>query len=505
MIGKKDRRRMLFVVLLFSALCLWTQGMDKSIWIDEYSSIAVVSSEDFLSALRSYDHPPLYFSILKLWSLISMDPSFLRIPSIAFLFAAMVLLVRNGERAKRGAGLLAGLLFVALPSILGSGLEIRNYALFLLEATAILYAFQKILSAPDRVSGYIVLAVAFSFAVLTHLLSVLLIPASLIFLFAHSSFGKNIRWKSLLSAVAVPLLLFAIVFLFFLESDSFSKDWWMPAPDLHVIRFSVHSLVGPFWHNWFITNLFPHAEQSGFPWPMYMLLAAGGIALLLLARIRVLIPYFAVVAGFLLLVILQSLLFVPILGERTLIVVIPFVVLGIAHAVMTIKTKTVRKVFVFAAIVFTFGYAIDWLDGRCDVSKEDWKAAAALLPEQVRDSDQLIFSPDHARGPISFYHPEMDLVFYPNLRCSTDHNPLRDFLETGFRTLDGRGVRRIFIVIREAHFPKSYADVLSGLDDGLSERQWRREVMTEDNGVIVLRYERSHPAAAEVSSDDIEM
>ena len=63
----------LAVLVVLSALALRLIGLSKGIWLDEWLSIRTSGSADLMGALRSYDHPPLYFVLLRAWSILGSD------------------------------------------------------------------------------------------------------------------------------------------------------------------------------------------------------------------------------------------------------------------------------------------------------------------------------------------------------------------------------------------------------------------------------------------------
>src|ERR1700687_2056703 len=82
-----------FAILALAAM-LRLLGLNKGIWLDEFSSISIAQADPFWPALASYDHPPLYFLLLRGWCSVNNAESFLRLPSVLCGVATVIVLMR---------------------------------------------------------------------------------------------------------------------------------------------------------------------------------------------------------------------------------------------------------------------------------------------------------------------------------------------------------------------------------------------------------------------------
>jgi hypothetical protein len=81
----KQIYRYMTVALLAIAPGLRLRGLDEGIWVDEWRSIYMSQGGrllETLTKLRGYDHPPLYYMILHLWSQVGNNKVFLRLPPV---------------------------------------------------------------------------------------------------------------------------------------------------------------------------------------------------------------------------------------------------------------------------------------------------------------------------------------------------------------------------------------------------------------------------------------
>jgi hypothetical protein len=175
-----------FMAILILAAALRLMGLSKGIWLDEASSIDLITRTDFLAGLRNYDHPPLYFAMLRLWATINAGEPFLRLLSVGLSLGMVITVMRWLRRYSDVASLLGGFLCATMPVMLEYAHEIRNYALLLWGTALAFYFAERILRQPDRWLGYIGLTVSLTVVVTTHLVGVLLLPAVGVFMGAYS-------------------------------------------------------------------------------------------------------------------------------------------------------------------------------------------------------------------------------------------------------------------------------------------------------------------------------
>jgi uncharacterized membrane protein len=131
------------LIILFALETIFLSGLNKSIWLDEAYSLALIrhSWKDLVSITAADVHPPLYYFILKAFSIISGSSIFaMKLVSIIpeILTVVFSFLFFNKKFGAKTAVLLL-LSIMASKSILYYGIEIRMYswALFFVTMAAI--------------------------------------------------------------------------------------------------------------------------------------------------------------------------------------------------------------------------------------------------------------------------------------------------------------------------------------------------------------------------------
>jgi mannosyltransferase len=145
--------------LVVLALGLGCFRLDRNdIWFDESVSyfFARISDLDFFKAiLREDTHGPLYYGLLKLWTLLwGEGPWAGRLPSVMCAAGTVWVVANLGARVfGRAVGLAAGLLVAQCPFHLFYAQEIRFYSFVELLASLQVYCFLGLLAPPQDLGG----------------------------------------------------------------------------------------------------------------------------------------------------------------------------------------------------------------------------------------------------------------------------------------------------------------------------------------------------------------
>lgn len=272
-----------FMAILILAAALRLMGLGKGIWLDEASSIDLITRTDFWAGLRDYDHPPLYFAMLRLWATVNASEPFLRLLSVG-LSLGMIITVMSWLRLYSDvASLLTGFLCATMPVMLEYAHEIRSYALLLWGTALAFYFAERILRQPNRWPGYIGLTFSLTVVVATHLVGVLLLPAVGVFMSAFSIIqarpfqmpgnpydnsepgkisgistvgqhevpaSQSQPWsplRRLLPVFALPTITFLYLFFVFLPNHLQQRtidSWWMPSASIPQVLKTFKHLSG---------------------------------------------------------------------------------------------------------------------------------------------------------------------------------------------------------------------------------------------------------------------
>ena len=211
------RQNKTIILLLVLALILRLIAINQSLWLDE--AIGAVAVRDLSysglinSFLRSDNHPPLYYLMLKAWSgLFGYSELSLRMPSVIFGVSTVYFVYLIGKRisAKRSVAVLAALLLATSPFHIYYSQEARMYALTGLFASMAVYTFLFLMEKKAGASYWIL----FSFSI-TILLFSDYVPVFLIPVFWLVGFVKKMgsKWWGKFVMAHIPLLAIGMVWL----------------------------------------------------------------------------------------------------------------------------------------------------------------------------------------------------------------------------------------------------------------------------------------------------
>jgi 4-amino-4-deoxy-L-arabinose transferase-like glycosyltransferase len=461
----------LTIVLLLAGLILRLMGLNKGIWVDEWSSIYISQAGgilDTLARLRHYDHPPIYYMMLHLWSQLGNSEFFLRLPSvfmgIGTVFVAMMWLRLYSSLAS----VLMGVLLGAAPMLLRYSQEIRDYPLLLL-ATSLTFLFASIMkNKPEKTSGYIGLGLSLALAVATHLVGVFLVLPVCAFLYTLPSQGNGVRWSKVVLSLSIPIGTFLFLYFFFLLNLNKSSDWWVPQISPSTIALTASGLFG----------------LSTFPWPWIAERAAivalpfFAIALAFGDR-RSSIPFLFAAITYWLQIIAYSILITPILLDRVLLPsLIPLAGFA-AIQIASTRRKSLRTALIAACIVLSLASALDWAIRRSWEPIEPWKQMSSLLESHWTGNGLLIFYPDYCAGPVQYYFTRLRLAPTLEVRPRTQEEELGPLISSRVNPLNWSPVEpHVFLIVRYDTDTSKDTDTLLNLLNDLREQISRRFSLT---------------------------
>jgi hypothetical protein len=469
-----DKRFYLYLTVgvLLTALSLRLIGLDKGIWVDEWSSIYVSQGGgllETLTKLRNYDHPPLYYVILHLWSKLGDSEVFLRLPSvfmgIGTVFVAMMWLRLYSNLAS----VLMGILLGAAPMLLRYSQEIRDYPLLLL-ATSLTFLFaSRIVIQPETSSkNYFGLGFSLTLAVATHLVAIFLILPVCAFLYTLPSGGKGVRWSKVVSTLAFPIGTFLLLYSVFLLNLDKSSDWWVPQISSSTVALTGSSLFG----------------LSMFPWPWAVeravIVALPFFAIgLAFGEWRSSGPFIVAALIYWMQITIYSVAITPIFLDRVLLPgLIPlagFVALQIAST----NRKVVRTVSIATCISLGLASGLNWAIQRSWEPVEPWKQMSALLESQWQENSLVVFYPDYCAGPVEYYSTRLQSVKALQIRPRTGEKDLAKCVSSSVGSLDENPLKpHVFLVVRYDTDTSKDTKTLLRLLSTLKERISRRFTLT---------------------------
>ena len=215
----------LMIMILGGLLRIFDLG-SKSFWGDElvsiFHSIDIVDIKSFFTSHRGNAHPPLYFLLLKFWSIGGNDEYYLRLLSVLFgTLAIPITYLLGKEFFKTKASILAAFLVAISPFLLRFDREVRMYPLFVFLSIISIIFFVKALrhNQSKYWIGYVIVTILNTY---THYHAFLIIASMWLFYFVRFRTYNLLLKKALLSQFVI-----ALCFCF-----------WLPTFIFHLINLS---------------------------------------------------------------------------------------------------------------------------------------------------------------------------------------------------------------------------------------------------------------------------
>lgn len=489
-ISAENYQWILFAIILFTIMSRFV-GINKGIWIDEAAAIGRSGPEVTLESLRSYNHPPLYFILLKYWRLTFGDTEpVLRSLSIVFAILTQIASFFWLKRKQSvPAALLAIFLIATLPFLFRYSQEIRHYQLLLLAISGAFWAAMLMVEEPTKHPSYFALSVLLSTSVFTHLIGVFTLPMIATYLtLYHWSKKQPIPWVKLSLTFIFPTAAFFFVYAWFL-TNAVRPNWWMQTPTFALFKEAVIQLFG-------VKYLF--FALNDFSVPPFLTTAYGlviiGLLLILLCCLflgnwRKSLPFLISAIVYWLLLLGYSIYKTPIFGARLLLpTLLPLIGFSIIQ-IDTIRYQKARKLgYAIVVIIGTISVS-SWL--ATDVNKpiEEWKAPADSLYANIAEGDTIIFYPDYSSKPIFYYYPTLqtdNTIYQPELANleATVQTIVEDNANGGEET----STQRIILLVRQdvtvQQLSEDYHNALDLLEDN-----FQSNILLQVGSVILTEFQ----------------
>jgi hypothetical protein len=459
------------IALLVVALGLRLMGLNKGIWVDEWSSIYVSQGSGLLEALtklRSYDHPPLYYLMLHLWSQLGNSEVFLRLPSVVMGIGTLAVAMVWLRLYSNLASILMGVILAAASMFLRYSQEIRDYPLLLL-ATALAFLFASLVrNEPERRSNYVGLGSSLAVGIASHLAAIFLILPVCVFLYALPSRGKIVHWSKIISTLLIPIGTFLFLYLFFLLNLDKSSGWWVPAISPSTIALSVSSLFG----------------LSMFPWTWVVervLIVAVPIFVIGLAfgDWRSNTPFLVAALMYWLQIIIYSVVMTPIFLDRVLLPGLIPLTGFVALQVASIKRNALRLALISACVVVSLASALNWTLQKSWEPVEPWKQMSSLLESQWQDNSLLVFYPEYCAGPVQYYFNRLRSVAALEITPRMKQEEIERSIANRVESLNRSPLKpHVFLVVRYDSDTSKDSKTLLNLLSNLKEEINRRFALT---------------------------
>ncbi|GEM_PF-2033955 len=400
----------LYAILLL-AIILGLFGLNKGLWCDEILSIIKIlypNISEMFERLRTDVHPPLYYVLFYFWGQISKQEEFLRLFSLVFSVATLLVVIRWIKQYSSLGSLLAGLYLATSPIMLRYSQELKGYSLILF-ATSLAFLFAShIISEPQKYLGYIGLSLSLTVAVSTHLVGIMLIIPILGFIAIQAFISqgkidllkfnllKKITFKLKLAiAIIIPVITFIYLKFFWLNQVQKIQNtwWWMPPPDLYLISSTAKYLFG-------LSSLY--LPINFIPW-FALIFSATLATSLFFGKGRISFPFLVAAVIFWLEILIYSILESPIFYYRIILPgLIPFAAF-IGLQIATIPNKKIKIVSIVCLIILSMSYSLNWITNQAYKPVEENRAVAKLVRSEWQSNDLVISYPGWYQEIVNYY------------------------------------------------------------------------------------------------------
>ena len=142
------RKNSALIMVLISAILLRLININQSFWMDESISAMVVKNYNLVEIItkfiRADTHPPLYYLLLDIWSLLFGYSEFsLRIPSLIFGVLTVYVIYKIGKIYSEKAGIYISILMAVAPLHIYYSQESRMYTMTAFLAVLAVYFYLK--------------------------------------------------------------------------------------------------------------------------------------------------------------------------------------------------------------------------------------------------------------------------------------------------------------------------------------------------------------------------
>lgn len=396
------------LILIFS-LALRLISIDQSFWLDEATSGIVVRDLTFSEILTKFSpgdfHPPLYYLILKMWSVFfGVGETALRSLSIlAGVLGVYVLYLISQELRFKNKYIAPLLLATSGLHIYYSG-EARMYALASLFVSLSIYFFMKTVKPKEgRVGDWMFFGVFMFLSIATHYLTIFILPAFWGWAI-YKRFSKT-WWKKFLASHII-LIIFGLLWLPFLIqqlSGGLNVNTSSPLWGEILGKTSFKQLL-------LIPIKFSLGRISFDSDLLYGIVAVLVLGLVgfLLIKARKSEEIKLIWVWLTLPLILGGLLglFVPVFNYFRFLFVLPAFYLLLSRGMANSKYP---KVFLLVVLFVNLSSSFYYLSSR-KFQREDWRGLSSFVEAQRAENSQVLFPANTQMEGYLYYFPEAQIT-----------------------------------------------------------------------------------------------
>lgn len=207
---------MIYLILLLG-LVLRLIAINQSLWLDEAIGALVVRDMPFHDIFSSFlpvdNHPPLYYLLLKLWTMIfGYSEISLRLPSVIFGIATIYLtyLIFVKITNNKKMGLATTLLLATSQFHIYYSQEARMYSMAAFFASTAFYFYLRILEDHKLVVNWILFSTSITLLIFTDYMPVFILPVFILYALAKKK--DKLWWRNLILSF-MPIMILGMFWL----------------------------------------------------------------------------------------------------------------------------------------------------------------------------------------------------------------------------------------------------------------------------------------------------
>jgi 4-amino-4-deoxy-L-arabinose transferase-like glycosyltransferase len=395
-------------IMAAGAILMFTGITNESLWYDETYTGALVkqSLANIINITGGDNHPPLYYLILRIFTLIFGNTVFsLRVFSVLGALALAALGIGPVRRALGDrSGLIYTILTLTMPITVSMAQEARMYtwAAFLVAGSA-LYGFFSHLE--GKTKDWILFAVFTVAAAYTHYYALLAVALVCAVVFAAMVIKRKNLVPFLYTAAAIILAYIPWLFKLLGAMNRVKGSYWIPPVTGEVIQ---RAFTYPF-SNKFTVPLMPGLPAFGFT--IAAIIISWGILSQMAKKDKNVFMAVMAMGTYLLTIITgiaASWLIRPVLVERYMIPVLGLFIMALSYGMAHLGKSITPAVIAGVLILVISGVQIQHtLSNRFNGPMRD-----AVQTLQVQPGDIFLHTDEHTFGTFSYYYPNNVNYYY---------------------------------------------------------------------------------------------
>ena len=468
-------------IIISAAFIFFLTGIShESLWCDEAFSakMAEYNFFDILKNTAADVHPPLYYLILKMFTLVFGNSEWaLRLISV---LGATGMIALGAGPVRKLFGDRTAYIYAAVtlftPVVLIMAHEARMYSLTMFTVTAsALYGLLLLKEA--KTSSWIIFGVSVLSSAYLHYYSLIAVFIINLLLFILIILKKRELLKIYIITAGIIVLIYTPWFLFFLDQVKKVDNafWISPLQPMTILL----SLLQPFSYK----NLNPRDVVTDILAPVVLLLVLTVITVSIISMIRkrdkykpgIILFFFSAYSGTLLIAVIISLFLAPILYQRYMTVCTGFLILTFSIAAgdfrQTIIKISVVTLFLLLNLTAVINIQIRRFNGPF------YEIANKFAP-LIKPGALIISTDCFCISPVLYYFPRADHYFYVN-SFEKNWQFIYDALRPNF--IETQNTDNLFEKYKSFWFIKSNSGISSNVEEILKETEgWEEVVKQED-------------------------